>query len=80
MQQADRTAFSELRAIEIIANGEPGASFTDFGETMPMAGRAADRREPLGALDQQAAPFALSIPGINKFDLLKDKIGLTNGA
>ena len=44
---------SERRAIEIIADGQPGTAFMRFGDRVRMQALASDGRAPFGAVDQQ---------------------------
>jgi fumarylacetoacetate (FAA) hydrolase len=43
---------SEIRAIEIIADGAASTAFMQFGDTVRMTGRAADGRALFGTIDQ----------------------------
>lgn len=43
---------SEIRAIEIIANGAASTAFMQFGDTVRMTGRGADGRALFGTIDQ----------------------------
>lgn len=47
------SCISEIRAIEMIANGAPSTSFMQFGDTVRMTGRAADGRALFGPIDQK---------------------------
>jgi fumarylacetoacetate (FAA) hydrolase len=47
------SCISEIRAIEMIANGAPTTSFMQFGDTVRMTGSSADGRALFGTIDQK---------------------------
>jgi fumarylacetoacetate (FAA) hydrolase len=49
------SCISEVRAIEMIAVGAPKTGFMAFGDTIRMAGRAADGASPFGVIEQRVA-------------------------
>ena len=50
------SCISEVRAIEIIADGNPSTSFMQFGDRVRMEARSADGSAPFGAIDQMVRP------------------------
>lgn len=47
------SCISEVRAIEMIADGKPATGFMKFGDRVHMEARAADGSAPFGAIDQR---------------------------
>jgi fumarylacetoacetate (FAA) hydrolase len=47
------SCISEVRAIEMIADGKPTTGFMAFGDTIRMTARAEDRSAPFGSIEQQ---------------------------
>lgn len=50
------SCISEVRAIEIIADGKPGTRFMNFGDRVRMEGRTSQGTAPFGAIDQRVVP------------------------
>ena len=50
------SCISEVRAIEMIADGKPATGFMRFGDRVRMEARAADGSAPFGAIDQKVVP------------------------
>lgn len=47
------SCISEMRAIEMIAGGQPATPFMAFGDTIRMVGRGVDGGEPFGVIEQK---------------------------
>jgi len=52
-QEVGSSCISEVRAIEMIADGAPKTAFMAFGDTIRMAGRSADGSTPFGLIEQR---------------------------
>ena len=50
------SCISEVRAIEMIADGKPSTSFMTFGDSVRMEARTPSGSAPFGAIDQRIAP------------------------
>jgi len=52
-EQVGSSCISEVRAIEMIADGSPRTPFMSFGDTIRMVGRDRDGNEPFGTIAQK---------------------------